>query len=60
MLKRICVYMDKQQLKLLERIGKKKGLKLAQMIRLAISEYLAHQETQEGHVARIKNHLSRP
>jgi hypothetical protein len=45
MLKRTCVYMDKQQLKLLERIGKKKGLKLAQMIRLAISEYLAHQGT---------------
>jgi len=46
MLKRTCVYMDKQQLKLLEKFGKKKGLKLAQMIRLAISEYLAHQETR--------------
>ena len=45
-LKRTCVYMDEQQLKLLEKYGKKKGLKLAQMIRLAIREYLAHQQTR--------------
>lgn len=38
--------MDVQQLKSLEKIGGKKGLKLAQMIRLAISEYLANQKNE--------------
>lgn len=48
MLKRTCVYLDTQQLKLLEKIGKKKGLKLAQMIRLSIAEYLAQERRHRG------------
>jgi hypothetical protein len=41
MLKRTCVYLQPGDLKTLEQIGKQKGgLKLAQMIRLAIGEYI--------------------
>jgi hypothetical protein len=39
-LKRTNVFMSTGDLRTLEKIGKRKGLKLAQMIRLAISEYI--------------------
>jgi hypothetical protein len=53
MLKRTCVYLQREDLKTLEEIGKHKGgLKLAQMIRLAIGEYIVKergvQKSKEG------------
>jgi hypothetical protein len=43
-LKRSNVYLQPEDLEALEEIGKRKGgLKLAQMIRLAISEYIARE-----------------
>ena len=44
-LKRTCVYKDARDLKTLEHLGKKKGgLKLAQMIRVAIADYLTREQ----------------
>jgi len=39
-MKRTNIYLDPAQLKILKRIGKPKGLKVAQVIRLAISHYI--------------------
>jgi hypothetical protein len=47
MLKRVCVYLDKEALEPLQKIGQKKGLKLAQMIRLAISDYVERSKGRE-------------
>jgi hypothetical protein len=47
MLKRVCVYLDKDTLEPLQKIGLKKGLKLAQMIRLAISDYVERSKERE-------------
>jgi len=44
MLRRTSIYLDSVSLKSLERIGKRKGLKTAQVIRLALSEYVAREE----------------
>jgi len=38
-MQRTNVYLDERRLKQLEAIGKEKGLKVAQLIRLAIAEY---------------------
>ena len=47
MLKRTSIWLDKKSLGRLERIGKRKGgLKVAQLIRIAIQEYI-HKEEQE-------------
>lgn len=45
MLKRHSVWIDTEELKRLERIGKEKGdLKVAQMIRVAIHDYIKREE----------------
>jgi metal-responsive CopG/Arc/MetJ family transcriptional regulator len=45
MLKRTSIYLDTESLKALERIGKRKGnLKAAQMVRIAVNEYIAREE----------------
>ena len=47
-LRRTNVYLQPEDLEELEEIGKRKGgLKLAQMIRLAISEYIARERGTE-------------
>ena len=46
MLKRYDVYLDQNALKALARIGKTKGLKLAQMIRLALAEYIEGEKSK--------------
>jgi hypothetical protein len=43
-MKRICLYIDADHLKQLTKIGKKKGLKVAQMIRLAMGEYVENEQ----------------
>ena len=40
-LRRYNVFLDSQSIKSLEKIGRSKGLKKAQVIRVAISEYIA-------------------
>jgi hypothetical protein len=48
MLKRTCVYLDTESLKALKAIGRNKGpLKLAQMIRLAIADYIQANKRRE-------------
>lgn len=47
MLRRLNIFMDAQHLKRLAAIAKKKGLKTAQLVRLAISEYLERNEGQK-------------
>jgi len=47
MLKRHTVWMDTEQLKRLERIGKNKGgLKVAQLIRVAVHEYIQRESKE--------------
>jgi hypothetical protein len=49
MLRRTCVYLEARDLKALQKIGKKKGgLKVAQMIRLALSEYVQREERDDS------------
>jgi len=49
MLRRTCVYLEARDLKALEKIGKKKGgLKVAQMIRLAINDYVQREERDDS------------
>jgi len=43
-MKRYNVFLDEQQIKKLAKIAKKKSLKTAQMIRLAISEFIERNE----------------
>ena len=44
MLKRTSIYLDTESLRALERIGKHKGnLKAAQMVRIAVAEYIARE-----------------
>jgi metal-responsive CopG/Arc/MetJ family transcriptional regulator len=44
-MKRTSIWLDEQNLKRLERIGKAKGgLKVSQVIRVAIQEYIDRQE----------------
>ena len=48
MLKRTSIYLDTESLKALERIGKCKGnLKAAQMVRIAVAEYIAREERKK-------------
>jgi hypothetical protein len=39
-MKRLCLYVHEPHMKQIERIAKSKGLKSAQLVRLAIAEYL--------------------
>jgi hypothetical protein len=49
MLRRTSIYLDSESLKALKRIGKKKGnLKAAQMVRLAVNEYIAREEQNKS------------
>ncbi len=43
MLKRVNVFLDTEHSKKLASIGKKKGLKVAQLVLLAIAEYIARE-----------------
>jgi hypothetical protein len=47
MLRRLNVFVDPQHLKRLAVIAKKKGLKVAQLVRLSISEYLERNEDKK-------------
>jgi hypothetical protein len=40
MMKRTNIYLEPAQLKVLKRIGKPKGLKVAQVIRMAIGQFI--------------------
>lgn len=47
MLKRFNMYLDPKIVKALEKIGKPKGLKIAQVIRMILSEYVKTHERED-------------
>jgi hypothetical protein len=46
MLKRVSIFLDTDHGKKLAAIGKRKGLKVSQLIRLAISEFIARESVK--------------
>ena len=46
MLKRVSIFLDTDHSKKLAAIGKRKGLKVSQLIRLAISEFIARESVK--------------